>query len=141
MGEHGLLWPEGLKKTKSREKVLCVLQQAKKPISATEIYKVLGQEEEGVWLSTVYRTLDCFVEKGMVLKTTVLDNEMALYEINHYGHRHYAVCLECHKVVAMDNCPLEKFVPHLDESDFDVMGHKIEMYGYCKNCKIREKEK
>jgi Fur family ferric uptake transcriptional regulator len=34
----------------------------------------------------------------------------------------------------MDNCPMEKFTPRLDDGDFRVTGHKVEVYGYCKDC-------
>lgn len=140
MDEKTFIWPKGVKRTKSREQVISVLKKAEIPLTANAIYKQLQKEEESVWISTIYRVLDTFVEKGVVLKTTVLDNEMALYELNRYRHKHYAICLNCHKMVTMENCPLEKFVPHLAESGFQVLGHKIEMYGYCKNCQLQRKK-
>lgn len=39
--------------------------------------------------------------------------------------------MNCHKIIAMDNCPMEKFIPKLEDEDFYVMGHKLEVFGFC----------
>ena len=59
-------WPTDLKKTKSRVKILSILEDADVPISAMDIYSQLEKSEEPIWLSTVYRVLEIFVEKGMI---------------------------------------------------------------------------
>ncbi len=128
------VWPVGVKKTKPRACVLSVLEHAESPLSAMDIYSRIEKDTSTVWLSTIYRILELFVEKGVVVKTTVMNNEMAIYELNHYQHKHYAVCVSCRKIVAMNNCPMEKFVPKLADNGFHVLGHKVEMYGYCKEC-------
>lgn len=127
-------WPNGVKKTKQRVCVLSVLEHSDLPMSAMDIYQAIEKEDSPVWLSTVYRILELFVQKGLVLKTTVLDNDMAIYQLNRNQHKHYAICLSCHKVIEMDNCPMETFTPQLADQDFRVLGHKVEMYGYCKDC-------
>ncbi|HWQ76848.1 MAG TPA: transcriptional repressor [Syntrophomonas sp.] len=134
MQEDTSAWPAGIKKTKQRKCVLSVLERADSPLSAMDICTQTENEDCPVWLSTVYRILELFVKENIVLKTSVADNEMALYELNRNQHRHYAVCLNCHKVVEMDNCPMEEFIPQLADDDFHVLGHKLEMYGYCKDC-------
>lgn len=127
-------WPSGLKRTKPRERVLSVLEQAQKPLSAMEICSGIEKGGESAWLSTVYRILELFVKKGMVVKVAIMNNEMALYELNRFQHKHYAVCMGCQKIISMDNCPMEKFVPKIQDKDFRVIGHNLEVYGYCKNC-------
>ena len=127
-------WPQGLKRTKPRQRVLEVLSSAAVPMTALDICEQIGREGESVWLSTVYRILDQFTERGIAVKTAVLDSGMALYELSRSGHRHYAVCMGCNKVIPMENCPMERFYPKLEESGFQVTGHKLEMYGYCKEC-------
>ncbi len=127
-------WPSGLKRTKPRESVLSVLEKAEKPLSAMEICSRIEKNGESAWLSTVYRILELFVQKGMAVKVTLMNNEIALYELNRFQHKHYAVCLGCHKIIPMDNCPMEKFIPKIKDNDFHVLGHNLEIYGYCKNC-------
>jgi Fur family ferric uptake transcriptional regulator len=130
-------WPQNIKKTKPREWVLSVFENAQKPLSAMDICSQVEKNGGSVWLSTVYRILELFVEKGLVIKTTVMNSDMAVYELNRYQHKHYAVCMSCHKIVTMKNCPMEKFVPKLEDDDFHVMGHNLEVYGYCRKCSTK----
>jgi Fur family ferric uptake transcriptional regulator len=127
-------WPAGIKKTRQRESVLSVLEHSEKPLSATDIYSKMKKGGDAVWLSTVYRVLELFVKKGVVIKTNVMNNEMAVYELNRFKHKHYAVCMNCHKMITMDNCPMEKFIPKLEDDDFHVLGHNLEVFGFCRDC-------
>ena len=131
-------WPEGLKKTRPRTCVLSVLERAETPLSAMDIHARIAGEGRSVSLSTVYRILELLVKKGIAIKTTVMDNDMAIYALNRYEHKHYAVCMACHKVVDLTNCPMEKFVPRIADEDFHVIGHKLELYGYCRECSARK---
>ena len=133
-----IVWPDGLKRTKQREAVIKVMESAQTPLPVQEIYALIEQSGEPVWLSTVYRTLELLYEKGLVLKTAVLDGDMAYYELNRHGHRHYAVCVDCHKIVPIPGCPMGDFEPEL-QGGFRVLGHRVEMYGYCRDCDRRNK--
>lgn len=127
-------WPKGLKRTKSREIILSVLEEAHSPLSAIEIFSEIENTGETIWPSTVYRVLDAFVEKDLVTKTTVLNNEITLYDLNRSGHKHYAVCVGCHKIISMLNCPMDDFVPKFKNNELEIIGHKVEVYGYCNEC-------
>jgi Fur family ferric uptake transcriptional regulator len=123
-----------IKQTKPRRQILAVLEQAEQPLSAVEIQSRAENSGDKIWLSTVYRVLDLFVERDIAIKSTLLDQDMAVYGLNRYEHKHYAVCVGCHKIVAMSNCPMADFDPMLKDSRFRVIGHKIEIYGYCNEC-------
>ena len=127
-------WPLGVKKTKQRESVLSILENSDKPLNVTEIYSQIQENSNSAWLSTIYRTLDLFVKNGIVNKINVMNSDIALYELNRLMHKHYAVCLSCHKIIAMANCPMITFNPELEETDFQVLGHNLEIYGLCKDC-------
>jgi len=127
-------WPDGFKRTKPRENVLAVLGEASAPLSAADIYHAVEKKGLPVSLSTVYRILEQLVERNAVIKTTIMDNDMAIYELNRDQHKHYAVCMNCHRIVPLDNCPLESFTPQIGDNGFHVLGHRVELYGYCKNC-------
>ena len=127
-------WPEGIKRTKNRETVLSVLENSEKPLSALDIFSEIGKTGTTTWLSTVYRILETFVKKGIVIKTNVINNEMAVYELNRFNHRHFAVCMNCHKIIAMNNCPMDKFTVKLEDKDFHIMGHNLEVFGLCGDC-------
>ncbi|MEA4893935.1 MAG: transcriptional repressor [Oscillospiraceae bacterium] len=134
MNENETAWPAGIKKTRHRKCIFGVLEQAETPLSASAIFDKARSVDESVWLSTVYRILDYFVSEGLAVKTSVMDSGTALYEMNRSRHSHYAVCVNCHKIIGLMNCPMEKFIPEIAESGFHVLGHRIEMFGYCSDC-------
>jgi Fur family ferric uptake transcriptional regulator len=132
-------WPEGLKRTKQRERVMEALLAAGRPVSAMDIAMKIESEGGGAWLSTVYRALECFVEHGMVSRVAVTGSDMALYEPTRAGHHHYAVCVDCHRIIPIAKCPVGHFQPELPEDGFTVTGHNLEVFGHCKDCQKREK--
>lgn len=138
LNEKEIRWPEGLKKTKQRIQVLEALTTCGLPVTAMELSSRLERDGTQVWLSTVYRILDSFVCAGLVEKTPVPDSGMAVYEIKDDKHKHYAVCVRCHKVIQLHNCPMESFRPELSEAGFHILGHRLQMYGYCAHCTIEE---
>ncbi len=117
-----------------------VLERSDAPLSAMDIFAQIEKGESPVWLSTIYRILELFTEKGVVSKTTV-GSDMAYYERSRRGHHHYAVCVDCHKIVSFMGCPMTEFKPKLSDDEFHVLGHRVEMYGYCRDCDKRNKQK
>jgi len=112
-----------VRQTKPRKLVMEILKQATAPMSAVEILAEVEKAGEQIWLSTIYRVLELFVEKEIAVKSTLLGT-------------HYAICVVCHRIIPMDNCPIAAvgFSPGLQEENFRVTGHKIEIYGYCSQC-------
>jgi len=131
------MWPEGIKKTKQREDVFRVLVEAKEPLSAIEIYNRIQQQNGQInyAISTIYRSLAVFEEKGLVEKSTLMGEDTAVYEWQHGKHKHYAICLKCHKLVPLAKCPFEHVKLDTSDEDFTVTSHKLEIYGYCNKCK------
>lgn len=134
-----LLAKEGVKRTKHRKAILEILEGSETPLTADEIFLTLKEKHTSIWLSTVYRTLEILTEKDVVLKSTSMGEDKARYELKHDEHRHRFVCVGCHKMIPLLDCPLEDFEKKLkDKMDFDVTGHNLEIYGYCHDCKLRE---
>lgn len=144
--------PKGIKWTKQRKDVYQILFDANEPMTALEIYQQTfdRQQSAGYALSTIYRILSAFEEKGLVMKSSYMDDNIVVYELDRGGHTHYAVCLNCHKRIPLQSCPFTHIhVPgHTDtaaadvsaeERDFLVTGHKLELYGYCKECRAMER--
>ncbi|TGE38391.1 transcriptional repressor [Desulfosporosinus fructosivorans] len=130
-----ILKREGMKSTRHRNAILLLLEQSEHPITAEELYISLKGKTATINLSTVYRTLDTFASKNLVIKST-MDDGKARYELNHHEHKHHLFCVGCHKVISIEDCPMGELQESLKKKiDFDVTGHKLEIYGYCHNCK------
>ena len=69
------------------------------------------------------------------MKSTLMDGEMAYYEWSRGSHKHYAVCLRCHKMIPLKSCPFEHAKTYPVEDGFCITGHKLELYGFCKSCR------
>ncbi len=132
-------FPGGIKWTRQRKAVYRVLQDADEPLSALQIHSRIEKSDSGSYaLSTIYRILTAFEEQGLVSKTTWIGDGTVVYELNMGGHTHYAVCVNCHRRVPLQSCPFAHI--HLprdtgEMKDFLVTGHKLELYGYCKQCR------
>lgn len=136
-------YPQGIKWTKQRKDVYEVLAGAREPLSAVQIYHYLekSNEKNTYAVSTVYRILAAFEEKNLVTKSTWMGDGTVVYELNRGEHTHYAVCLECHRRIPLEHCPFAHVHLETDTGDFVVTGHKLELYGYCKECKAAYEKK
>ena len=124
----------GIKKTRQRAMLLEILEEADAPLTASQIHALYSQKDESAWLSTTYRTLDLFCEKGIVNKLIPMENSSAQYELDRHVHKHYAVCKGCQKVLGIETCPMESLDINTKEGVFHITGHRLEVYGYCDDC-------
>lgn len=125
----------GLKSTKQRLSILKILNESPQPVSAEEVFLQLKSRDVSINLSSVYRILDVFTEKGLAVKSSVDGCEMSLFEARHAEHLHHFICQGCRKMVLISGCPLESYEKLLqNELGCEITGHKLEIYGYCKDC-------
>ena len=125
-----------LKITDPRRRVLDILENSGVPVSAESIYLMIRGDSVKTNLSTVYRTLETFIDKGLAARFNVEKEKKAFYESIREKHRHYLVCLGCHKIMALDICPLSLYEKELEKNtDYSIVKHKLVLYGYCPQCK------
>lgn len=136
-----LLKKENLRNTKHRNSILEVIEENRQPMTADTIYVKLREQGVSISLSTVYRVLDTLIGKGLLVKTSVTDDNKGLYEINTMEHKHHLLCTKCRKMLSVDGCPLEEYEKMLEEKlGFSIKGHKLEMFGLCDKCKENNTE-
>ena len=134
---------KGLRASKNRDDVICILQNSSTPVSVEDIYEKIKNQNNKISLSTVYRIIEKLVNLGIVHKVTTLDDNKALYEIikDSHTHHHYMICVKCKKMIPIDDCPvkeLEKIIA--DKTGFNITCHKFELYGECENCARKDKK-
>ena len=124
-----------IKNTKQRSVVLDILDNTHDALTAEEIFLLSRDVDETISLSTVYRTLTLFDEKKILIKMLAIDENLAKYQLNKEDHAHYLVCLNCNKRIEVSYCPLSVYEESLKEQyNFEIVGHKLEISGYCQNC-------
>ncbi len=126
----------GLKFTKHRQLVLQLLLAQDGVLTAEEIYSRLLTQGADINLSTVYRILESFTQKGVTEKSYLTDARKYGFVLHALGHRHRLICLACHRVVEVESCPIAGFEEQLaGKTNFSIVGHNLEWYGYCAACR------
>lgn len=126
----------GIKNTQQRQMIYGVLIKSKVPIPAERIYQLLMESGlETLNLSTIYRVLDLFTQKGLVIKSSLSIDDRATYEINHNEHRHHLSCISCGAIKPINGCPLHDYETTLIEATgYQVIEHRLEILGICPKC-------
>ncbi|GAB6116815.1 transcriptional regulator ZurR [Thermoanaerobacter brockii subsp. lactiethylicus] len=119
------------KLTPQRELILDIMLNQQGYLSVREIYEKVKEVFPQVSIDTVYRNLSLLKDINILNETTIGNNIM--YVMRKEIHSHTMRCLKCGKIFELDICPLELWVNQI--KDFEVVDHKIEIVGYCKNCR------
>jgi len=124
-----------MKKTRTREVVLNILEKSSTPMSAYDIFESV--KDEKITLSSIYRTLSTFHDKKMVIKDSI--NGTAVYTILKDTHHHYLECNICHKKIMLDYCPYHKVNEQIYKKlNFKVDEHNVVLYGTCEDCNKKQ---
>jgi len=128
-----LLKEKGIKPTYQRLKILEYLSNNLNNHPTVEmVYDKLHNDIPTLSLTTVYNTLNNFLEKRLVYGVTITGTEVR-YDFNTDYHHHF-LCKECGQIIDVDiECP------YAEGKKGIVSGHRIdEIHGYfkgiCKDC-------
>lgn len=125
---------KGARITTARKNIVKTILNADGPVSAIEILNKLDESGDSVNKTTVYRELD-FLFKHGVLKLVYLKPGIVHYESAYLPHHHHLVCTNCESVEEID-CIIDEqaLLKKVKKRDFQLKGHKFELYGLCVNC-------
>ena len=102
---------------------------------AEDIYNSLKEDYPSISLSTVYNTLELFVEKG-IISTVKRDKGIVRYDsMNH--HHHHLYCSDSERIEDYQNEKLDEILQKFFEDNkiigFDIKEINIEIKGNFKN--------
>ena len=122
--------------TRPRERIAAVLQGARRFFSAAEVHRELEDRSAPVALSTVYRTLERFREKGEATSRLDETGEATYMWCEPTTHHHHAICNVCGRVEDVDCGAVEQFAETLRTfNGFTIDSHAMEFYGRCSSCR------
>ncbi|TCT16810.1 Fur family zinc uptake transcriptional regulator/Fur family ferric uptake transcriptional regulator [Natranaerovirga pectinivora] len=130
-----LLKKKGYKTTPQRKTILTVLlEQKDNLLTAQGINLECIKHKKNTNITTIYRNLELLNEFDLVHKV-ISDDGTAHYKLKCIeNHHHHLICKGCGKMEVIDYCPI-KILENLSESkSFTLTDHKLELYGYCKQC-------
>jgi Fur family transcriptional regulator, ferric uptake regulator len=129
-----ILHRKQLSATESRRKILSLFLQNEDALAHGDIEKKAGEKFDRV---TVYRTLQTFVEKGIIHSIPTADNSVlyALCKDCQEGHHHdnhvHFVCSSCEKTICLDDVVSPKVaLPEGYEAD----NVQVVINGLCRDC-------
>ena len=131
-----ILKQSGLSVTESRKKILDLFLETDGALAHADIEKNTSSAFDRV---TVYRTLQTFVEKGIIQQIPTTDNSVlyALCRQNcEQGHHHddhvHFICSNCDKTICLD----EVTVPEVKlPKNFTKQQSAMVVTGICEDCK------
>jgi Fur family ferric uptake transcriptional regulator len=129
-----LLRRKSLSVTDSRRKILSLFLNSADALAHGDIEKKAREKFDRV---TIYRTLQTFVEKGIIHTIPTSDNSVryALCKDCTEGHHHdehvHFVCTNCNKTICLDGV----VSPTVDVPEgYVAESMQVIIYGICKSC-------
>ncbi len=130
-----ILKRKNLSVTDSRKKILSLFLDSKDALAHGDIEKKAGEKFDRV---TIYRTLQTFVEKGIIHSIPTSDNSVkyALCKDCGEGHHHdnhvHFVCSSCSSTICLDNI----VSPDINlPAGYEVENVQVVINGVCPSCK------
>ncbi|MGI9862487.1 transcriptional repressor [Moorella naiadis] len=120
--------------TPQRQAVLkAFLELSREHPTAESIYQAARRYCPTVGVATVYRSLDLFVQMGLIQKAPTL-NGTARYETQKVPHNHF-VCLKCGRIFEFHKEQRPTVDEEIEKKGFQVLNASTIFFGYCPACR------
>lgn len=131
----GRMSARGLRVTDQRKTLAKLFAETPGYLSPKDVYEYMGKTYSGLSFDTVYRNLRVMEELGVLEQVVFEEGVKFKLHCREEHHHHHLICLQCGHTYPITFCPMEQTsVP----SDFRVVKHKFEVFGYCKSCEQEE---
>jgi Fe2+ or Zn2+ uptake regulation protein len=123
-----------IRMTSARKTILDYLTENQRHLTAAQIHEALKVRLPSLNLSTVYRSLDYFVEKRLI-SVADIGQGSPVYEIVSETAHHHLVCLKCGHMIQIDNEAVAPFFEDLKkEFGYEILTNHLVLYGNCPEC-------
>jgi Fur family ferric uptake transcriptional regulator len=132
----------GLKSTLPRLKILQFLEHnARRHLSAEDVYKAMLELGEDVSLATIYRVLTQFEQAELVTRHN-FEGGHAVFELNEGKHHDHIVCMRCGRVDEFVDETIEERQHAIAERfGYSMTDHSLYIFGICPKCQLAEAKK
>lgn len=135
------LQEHGYKMTSQRVEILkYMINNEQKHLSSEEIYDGIKEYNPNIGLATIYRTLQLFVDVGILSKVDFNDgrSRYELIDNEDVHNHHHLICVNCGKIYEVEEFE-NNITPTLEKAiekdyNFKILNHSIKFYGLCEKC-------
>ena len=124
---------KGVKLTEQRKIIAKVMSSSKDHPDVDELYKRVSNIDPKISIATVYRTVKLFAEEGIVTKHGFKGGK-ARYEELSESHHDHLIDIKTGEIIEFVDDEIEKLQKKIAEKfGYDLVDHKLELYGRKKN--------
>ena len=124
---------KGVKLTEQRKIIAKVMSSSKDHPDVDELYKRVLNIDPKISIATVYRTIKLFAEEGIVTKHGFKGTK-ARYEELSESHHDHLIDIKTGEIIEFVDDEIEKLQKKIAEKfGYDLVDHKLELYGRKKN--------
>ncbi|MBI2083856.1 MAG: transcriptional repressor [Deltaproteobacteria bacterium] len=127
----------GLKSTKQRDLIVAEFFQKHQHLTVEELLGLVRKKDATVGYATVYRTLKLLTESGLAFKREFGGGKAKFEHLTDRHHDHL-ICVRCGDIIEFENHRIEELQKKVCKNyRFQLIHHKMELYGFCQRCRQR----
>jgi Fur family transcriptional regulator, ferric uptake regulator len=124
----------GYSDTRARRAVVRALCELPARATPAELLRRGRRHHRGLGQVTVYRTLEILDGLGLVRR--LHPDGGVSYAAAASAHGHHVICTRCHGAVEFEGCAIEPLLASVRrQTGFTVLGHNLELFGLCPDCR------
>lgn len=128
---------KGLRMTNLRKRVLSLIMQSSKPLSAYALMALYKETEGCITATTIYRTLDFLEAYGLIHHLMTKNAYISCITPGHSVYGQFLICQKCQVVVEMHSEKVAKAIEtSVKTAQFLPQGQMVEVWGLCEICMI-----
>ena len=126
---------KGVKLTEQRKIIAKVMSESNDHPNVDELYNRVSKIDSKISIATVYRTVKLFEEAGILAKHE-FKGEKARYEELNEGHHDHLIDVQTGEIIEFVDDEIEILQKKVAKKlGYDLVDHKLELYGVKKNLK------
>jgi Fur family peroxide stress response transcriptional regulator len=130
-------FPDGFRMTPQRIAILDEVRKVGGHLTAAEIIERVHQKHPSISVGTVYRTLNSFAERGMILEFP-FGNQSSRFDGRTERHDHVH-CTSCGELRDVDvPSALLAHQVAADQTGYEIQGHQTIFSGLCPECQRKQ---
>ncbi|MFC1531924.1 Fur family transcriptional regulator [Thermodesulfobacteriota bacterium] len=127
---------KGLRNTPERAEIISEIFSDHDHFDVDELYLRLRQKGSKISKASIYRNIPLIMECGLIKEVWLENGHMHYEHIYGHGHHCHLRCIRCGMVIEFVEKALEEVERRIsEENDFQIIEHRLDIIGYCADCK------